>query len=56
MVLDVFAGCGTTALCCYEQKRKYIGFEISQEYWKIANDRVDEAKAQISFFELMEAL
>ena len=28
LVLDPFMGSGTTAVCCLETKRKFIGFEI----------------------------
>ena len=35
IVLDPFMGCGTTGLCCYQQERNYIGFEISEEYCEI---------------------
>jgi DNA modification methylase len=41
IVVDCFMGCGTTALSCKEKKRKYIGFELFEEYINIANDRLD---------------
>ena len=40
IVLDPFAGSGTTGLACKEINRKYIGFEISKNYCKIANKRL----------------
>lgn len=40
VVLDVFMGLGTTALSCIEQGRRYIGFEIDEDYVKIANERI----------------
>lgn len=40
IVLDPFMGSGTVALACKETDRKYIGFEISSDYVKIANDRI----------------
>ena len=46
VVLDPFMGSGTTALACVETKRKYIGFEISPEYCKIIEDRIQSAKSQ----------
>lgn len=41
-VLDAFMGCGTTALSCIEQNRHYIGYEICDEYIKVANERLKE--------------
>lgn len=46
IVLDPFMGSGTTAVACLETDRKYIGFEISEEYCRIAQDRVNEAIRQ----------
>jgi DNA modification methylase len=40
LVLDPFMGSGTTALACKNLNRNFIGFEISQEYVNIANQRV----------------
>ena len=40
IVLDPFMGSGTTAIACLETDRQYIGFELSQDYHKIAEDRV----------------
>lgn len=40
VVLDPFMGSGTTALACVMTDRQYIGFEISENYWKIANNRI----------------
>lgn len=40
IVLDPFMGSGTTAKMALLNKRNYIGFEISQEYIDIANERI----------------
>ena len=40
VVLDPFMGSGTTALECVKLHRHFLGFEISEEYVKMANDRV----------------
>lgn len=40
VVLDPFMGSGTTAVACVRTKRNYVGFEISPNYHKIAEDRV----------------
>lgn len=41
VVLDPFAGSGSTLVACKELKRKYIGYEIDKEYYKIAKERID---------------
>lgn len=40
IVLDPFMGAGTTALVARKLHRNYIGFELNEEYIKIANDRL----------------
>ena len=44
IVLDPFMGSGTTAKVARALGRKYIGFEISQEYVDLANKRLQETK------------
>ena len=41
LVLDPFAGSGTTAVAAKMLNRHFIGFEIEPKYFKIATDRVD---------------
>ena len=40
VVLDPFIGSGTTAVACIRENRKFIGFETSDEYFKLANNRI----------------
>lgn len=44
VVLDPFAGSGTTPKMAMLNNRKYLGFEISEEYTVMARNRVEEAK------------
>ena len=46
VILDPFIGSGTTAVASKKLNRNYIGFEISEEYCKIAEKRVSELEAQ----------
>lgn len=43
VVLDPFMGSGTTAVACVQTARKYIGFEIAEEYCEIAEQRISDA-------------
>jgi len=42
IVLDCFLGSGTTALGCKNLNRNFIGIELSPEYCKIAEERLNE--------------
>ena len=44
LVLDPFVGSCTTAVAAYQCKRRYIGFDLSPAYVKIAQDRVVRAR------------
>jgi site-specific DNA-methyltransferase (adenine-specific) len=40
LVFDPFLGGGSTAVAAIETKRNYLGFEIDEEYFKIAENRI----------------
>lgn len=40
VILDPFMGSGTTAVAAIRNNRNYIGYDISEEYIKIASDRI----------------
>ena len=46
IVLDPFLGSGTTAKMALLNNRNFIGFEISEEYCKIAEQRISQIKPQ----------
>ena len=46
IILDPFMGSGTTALAALKTKRKYIGYEISQEYIILSNNRINNYNKQ----------
>lgn len=52
VVADFFLGSGTTCVAAKEIDRKYIGFEIDKEYYKIAKNRLNgiNANGQMSIF------
>ncbi|MCQ6529853.1 DNA-methyltransferase [Bacillus mycoides] len=41
-VLDNCMGSFTTAIACINTNRKYIGFEMDEEYWTLGNERVNK--------------
>lgn len=48
-ILDPFMGSGTTAIAAKNLERNYIGLEISEEYCKMAEERINETFQQLSF-------
>jgi len=40
LILDPFIGSGTTAIACMNMNRRYIGFEIDESCFNIANQRI----------------
>lgn len=49
-VLDPFLGSGTTRIAAYEAGRKFIGYEISEEYFKAQEERFAAYSSQLSLF------
>ena len=41
-VLDTFIGSGTTAIASMRTGRNYIGFELDEEYYKVAQQRIED--------------
>ena len=42
VVLDPFMGSGTTGVACQNANRNFIGFELDEEYFNIAKERLEE--------------
>lgn len=40
-------GSGTTAVACMELRRKYIGYEINQDYFEVAQKRIQDCSGKI---------
>ncbi len=50
IILDPFMGSGTTGVSALKSSRKYVGYDISQEYIDIANRRLESLKKQMDLF------
>jgi len=50
IVLDPLMGSGSTAIAAKKLNRKYIGFEISEEYCKIAEERIKKIPISLESF------
>ena len=47
IVLDCFMGSGTTPVACVNTHRHYIGYEIDDNYFDIACQRLDEVEGEV---------
>ena len=47
IVLDPFMGSGSTAIAAVKADRKYVGYEIDQEYIQLAEERIAPYKLQL---------
>jgi DNA modification methylase len=50
VVLDPFNGVGTTTVVAKKLKRKYVGIDISEEYCKVSEKRIEDLKCKIGLF------
>jgi len=41
-ILDPFMGSGTTGVACVKTRRKFIGIELDEQYFKIAQERIND--------------
>ncbi len=55
IILDPFMGSGTTAVSAFKSNRKFVGYDISQEYIQLAEKRLKPFLEQTSLkFEIVE--
>lgn len=50
VVLDLFMGSGSAGAACVNTNRKFIGIELDDKYFKIAEERINQAANMSSFF------
>ena len=43
IVLDTFAGSGTTGVACINTGRRFVGIELDDDYFEIAKGRIENA-------------
>ena len=54
VVLDPFAGSGTTGVVAKRLRRDFVGVEINPEYWQMATDRIAATAAEFQQLEITE--
>lgn len=50
LILDNCMGSGTTCVAAIKEKRRYIGIEKDEKYFRIANKRIEHEKMQLNLF------
>lgn len=50
LVCDNCIGSGTTAVACIKENRHFIGYEITKEYFDIAQQRIKAEQSQLKLF------
>jgi DNA modification methylase len=50
VVLDPFLGSGTTCLAALNNDRNYIGYDINEDYIKMANSKISALESQTKLF------
>ena len=49
-ILDTHVGSASSLIACHRNGFQYIGFEIDEDYFKAATERLEAEKAQMSLF------
>lgn len=53
IILDTHVGSGSSLIACRNTNHKFVGFEIDEEYYKLAKKRLDAEVAQMNLFDLL---
>ena len=46
-VVDLTMGSGSTGVACKNTKRNFIGFELDETYYNIANERIEKSLERV---------
>ena len=49
-ILDTHVGSASSLIACEDLGFKYVGFEIDEDYYKLAKERINEFNAQLKMF------
>ena len=50
-ILDTHVGSASSLIACHNMQRKFVGFEIDEKYYQLANKRLTEETAQMNIFD-----
>ena len=53
-ILDTHVGSASSLIACHNLGFDYVGFELDKDYYSMANERLNAAKAQVNIFDFIE--
>ena len=53
IILDTHVGSASSLIACRNTNHKYVGFEINEDYYKQAKDRLDAETAQMNIYDFL---
>ena len=53
IILDTHVGSASSLVACRETGHKYVGFEIDEEYYKLAKERLQKVEDQFNIFDFL---
>lgn len=54
VILDTHVGSASSLIACHNTNHKYVGFEIDEDYYKLAKQRLKRETAQMNFFDMLK--
>lgn len=55
-ILDTHAGSASSLIACHQMGFDFLGFELDEHYYNLANKRLQDEMAQINLFDFPEVL
>ena len=52
-ILDTHVGSASSLVACYDLGFDFVGFEIDEEYYRLASERLEAVKAQVRIEDLL---
>ena len=52
-ILDTHVGSASSLIACRNTNHKYVGFEIDEDYYRLAKERIDRESAQMNIFDFI---
>lgn len=49
-ILDTHVGSASSLIACYDMGFEYLGFELDEDYYKMATERLEKHKSQLNMF------
>ena len=54
IILDTHVGSASSLIACHNTNHKYIGFEIDEEYFRLAKERLEAETAQMNIYDFLK--